>query len=591
MAYITRPTILRRHTGSVARCGMATVQGVAIIAVLAGVVLVPYLLRPEDEQLPANAARLVIVSPHNEAIRFEFEHAFSAWHEEHFGVPVDIDWRAIGGTSEIARYIGSSYLASFKHYWTQTLNKPWTAEVEHACQNRKLDFDDPNVSEQAKQARRTYVDLSTPIGIGIDIFFGGGQYDHHKQGSIGNTAPAGIRDEYNALYDLPLLDAPEDSTTLPLIDPDLIPIMVSGEYLYDKNDRYYGACLTAFGISYNTDVVSHMANEYEQTITPPVQWRDLADPVWYRQLGLADPTKSGSATKCFEMLLQQQIWRALSVRGITSENLSQMPEDEIHQGVVQGFQRGMQMIQKIGANARYFTDSASKVPIDISLGNSAAGMVIDFYAKFQAQTVSKPDGSSRMQFVAPEGGTSISADPISLMRSASNETIAKRFIGFVLSVDGQKLWNYRVGAPGGPVKYALRRLPIRKDFYGADSPHPQYMIDAKPSPYELAEDFTYNYRWTASLFGHIRLYIRTMCIDTADELRSAWGAIIAAGGPHAAAEAYATFTAQPVTYDQMLAIPLGKDPIADTELAMEWMNFFRTQYQRAEELARQSMVR
>ena len=46
-----------------------------------------------------------------------------------------------------------------------------------------------------------------------------------------------------------------------------------------------------------------------------------------------------------------------------------------------GWHRGMSELLKIAANARYFTDSSSIVPNDVSRGEAAAGMAIDFYAR------------------------------------------------------------------------------------------------------------------------------------------------------------------------------------------------------------------
>ena len=67
----------------------------------------------------------MIVSPHWEGLRYEFGRAFSAWHQQQFGAPVEFDWRDLGGTSDDLRFV---------------------------------------VSEFNQQ----------PTGIGIDLFFGGG---------------------------------------------------------------------------------------------------------------------------------------------------------------------------------------------------------------------------------------------------------------------------------------------------------------------------------------------------------------------------------------------------------------------------------
>lgn len=68
----------------------------ALIMLLA----VPFQLRPAKEKAANNGSPLVIVSPHNEAVQFEFENAFCAWRQKRGEPPVKIDWRNIGGTVE-----------------------------------------------------------------------------------------------------------------------------------------------------------------------------------------------------------------------------------------------------------------------------------------------------------------------------------------------------------------------------------------------------------------------------------------------------------------------------------------------------------
>jgi len=139
-----------------------------------------------------------------------------------------------------------------------------------------------------------------------------------------------------------------------------------------------------------------------------------------------------------------------------------------------------------------------------------------------------------MVFVTPVGGTSVSCDPIGLLRGAPHRTIALRFIEYVLGEDGQRLWTYLPGTPGGPERYALRRLPVRRDFYPSPVPaiqaayegHRRYAADdlGDPSidPYQVAQHFTYYPRWTARHFGVQREIIRAMALDSAEDLRAAW---------------------------------------------------------------------
>ena len=77
-------------------------------------------------------------------------------------------------------------------------------------------------------------------------------------------------------------------------------------------------------------------------------------------------------------------------------------------------------------------------------------MCIDFYGRFESEEVAGKNGLSRLKYTSVLGGTSVGADSIALLRGAPNPQVAKAFIDFVLKLEGQKLWDFRVGTPGGP---------------------------------------------------------------------------------------------------------------------------------------------
>ena len=212
-------------------------------------------------------------------------------------------------------------------------------------------------------------------------------------------------------------------------------------------------------------------------------------------------------------------------------------------------------------------------------------MTIDFYGRFQSEAVRKPDGSSRLQYVNAIGGTSVGVDPIGLFRGAPNPELAREFIAFVLSPEGQKLWNWKVGAPGGPQRYALRRLPVLPALYAPE--FRPLRSDPEVDPYALAQSFTYHDQWTGALFRSIAFTFRVMCIDTHDELTAAWRALIAAGFPPEATAAFENVSA--VDYavaGGRMREALGGDKIKEVQLAKELADHFRAQYRRAQELAR-----
>src|SRR5690606_5442244 len=128
-----------------------------------------------------------------------------------------------------------------------------------------------------------------------------------------------------------------------------------------------------------------------------------------------------------------------------------------------------------------------------------------------------------VQYFTPIGGSSVGVDPIGMLRGAPNADVARAFIAFVLSIEGQKIWNFKVGTPGGPVRYALRRLPVRKELY--ESQYAAFRSDPDVFPYEEAKSFTYHEKWTGPLFSALRFIVRVSCIDAHDEQAAAWKAL------------------------------------------------------------------
>ena len=286
----------------------------------------------------------------------------------------------------------------------------------------------------------------------------------------------------------------------------------------------------------------------------PTRWDDLANPKLLGQVGVADPTKSGSIAKAYEMIIQQKIQQSVVAAGFNNDDINrfeaafakahgkpwELPANvpkPYQKAVEAGWLQGLQLIGRIGGNAHYFTDSATKVSLDVSKGDAAMGLAIDFYGRYQAEYSRSPDGTERMVFITPDSGSSVSSDPVSLLRGAPHKELAIRFIQFLLSEDGQKLWNYKPGEEGCPQKYALRRLPIRRSFYPSENmtiiklfeKHRLHLTDnlADPAinPYEVGKKFTYRKRWTGQHFNIHRNLIKAMCLDAGEELKAAWQAI------------------------------------------------------------------
>ncbi|GAB4180308.1 MAG: hypothetical protein Fur0032_21220 [Terrimicrobiaceae bacterium] len=521
-----------------------TARILVVLVAIALVVALPFALKPEEGLLAEADDSLVIITPHNEAIRYEFSRAFSRHYRNVTGRTVRIDWRMPGGTSEIARYLKGEFFAAFSNEWKKS-GREWTAEVQGAFDNPKIELpSDASQDTTAQAARRAFLDSRT--GIGIDLFFGGGAFDFSAQAAAGRLVDSGVLRRHPDWF----LD-------------DSIPKTVSGEPFWDPAGRWIGAVVSSFGICYNRDVLERLGFD-----RLPASWADLTDPVFFKEVALADPTKSGSAAKAFEMIIQQQMQERLA---------GGLPEAE---AVARGWEDGLRIIQKAAANARYFTDAAGRVPVDVAQGDSAIGMCIDFYGRYQSEAVRVGDSPSRLQYFTPAGGSSVGVDPIGMLRGAPNPEVAKAFIDFVLSIEGQKLWNFRVGTPGGPVRYALRRLPVRKELYAPE--FREYRSDPDVFPYEEAKLFTYRPEWTGPLFKTISFAVRVMCLDPHDEQVAAWKALAEAGFPP---EADAIFSDMKIlSYEQAKSVirPAlsSADRIEEVRMAKELGGHFRDQYQK-----------
>jgi len=525
----------------------------ALLCVLVG----PILLRPKQAGLFGPSERsLVIITPHNDSIRSEFGHGFEDWYFAKTGQRVHVDWRIPGGTSEIGRYVDSEYLAAFQYYWTGTLHRPWSKVVEASFANRRVaPGPDPARDTAEQTARRAF--LASQVGCKLDLFFGGGAYDFQQAAAKGQLVDCGYVQSHPELFG---------------DQPGQIPRVVSGEPYWDPQGRWIGTVISSFGICYNPDAVRRLGVKES-----PRRWADLAAPAYFHGIALANPTQSSSVTRAFEMLIQQQMQERIAGR--------QLHPAEEPEAVREGWAEAMRLLMKIGANARYFTDSSAKIALDVQAGEAAAGMTIDFYGRYESEAVRRPDGSSRLEYVNAEGGTSFSVDPIGLYRGAPHPDLARQFIDFVMSPEGQKLWNWKVGAPGGPERHALRRLPILPALYAPE--FQAFRTDPAVNPYELARTFIYHEPWTSPLFRQIAFIFRVMCIDTQDELDDAWGALQAAQFPDGAMKTFEDVSA--VDYaaaNGRIRDALTGDKIREVQLAKELSDHFRAQYRRAAAAAR-----
>lgn len=318
-----------------------------------------------------------------------------------------------------------------------------------------------------------------PGSMSYDLLFGGGSYEHAQvKRAVTHTLPDGTT--RSATITMPVEFSAEQ------LHEWYGENRIGRNVLYDPDLHWFGTALSGFGIVYNIDALRQLG------VPEPQTWADLADPRLIGWIALADPGQSGSIATVFDVILQRLGW-----------------------------EEGWRIVREASANTRYFADSSSKIPIDVSLGEAAMGMCIDFYGRTQAQFIRDADGSERLGYVDPPRLSDIDPDPISLLNGGPNRDLAIRFIEFCLSEEGQALWQFPLAASEGdlgPRQFELRRLPIRRAMYER---HFDRFID-RVDPFALAEPFD---AWDNNVRGFIAPLLAAMAIDSQTELRAAWRAI------------------------------------------------------------------
>jgi iron(III) transport system substrate-binding protein len=436
-----------------------------LIGLLLLVVLgVPFVVKPRGsgEEIPADAPVLVVVTPHVQQIRSEFGAAFDAWHRREHGSAVRVDFRTPGGTSEIRRLLEAQYQAAARRIIERLRESDPAALADE-------DLDVASLFETGS--------------MDFDLMFGGGSYDHGT-----------LRDGVTVTYEV---DGATRRATIPLSEPAGFAQArldewfgtvnrIGSQRLYDPEQYWIGTALSSFGIVYNRDVLRELG------LPEPASFDDMTDHRLHGWVGLADPRQSGSITTTMDSILGNSGW------------------DE-----------GWRILRSMCANTVYFTNSSTKPPMDVSQGDAAMGLAIDFYGRGQAQVVMRPGETaetSRVGYADP-ANVYVDADPISILRGCAHPELSRRFIEFTLSEEGQALWQFPARGDDeglGPVRHELRRMPVLPVMYDK---YLDRFVD-RVNPFDLASDVA-NPGWRTG----VQMMLGCLAIDSAEEQRAAWRAI------------------------------------------------------------------
>ena len=352
-----------------------------------------------------------------------------------------------------------------------------------------------------------------PEGIGVDLFFGGGTDPYVELKKLGVLQPYRVREE---------------------ILRELSPT-IGGVPLYDPDFTWYAATMAGFGIIYNKVILKRLG------LPEPHTWEDLARPELFSWVGSADPRKSGSVHMAYEIILQAYGW-----------------------------EQGWRIITAMGANVRGFSGYASQTPKDVTLGEVAYGLSIDSYAWHQVKEV----GEEMIGFVMPEDLTVVNGDAIALLKGAPHREAATRFIEFVLSEEGQKLWILHQGEPDGPQGYELGKFSVLPGLY----PKIQGRTSVRLNPFAWKSNFTYDAdkgsrRWT--LFNDL---IGTMIIEPQGLLAAAWKRAIKADQTEETLDQLATMPIDEAEAEALIAGGRWQEPEFRNRTLGEWSALARQKY-------------
>jgi iron(III) transport system substrate-binding protein len=453
-----------------------------LLTILVGVPVLARLSTKREAGSPGarDVPTLVIVTPHVEQIRHEFGRAFSIWHQREHGTPARVDWRSPGGTSEIRKQLESQMQAA-------------VAAGAFALRDA-TELKAPSRSDKDKFPEVIIDPARTDLP---DLFMGGGSFEHNaiKGGFVVESAQ-GSTDGKPRKLRVRVSRAPATLYSEQELSAVFGENRIGIERLYDPDQHWFGTALSGFGIVYNRDLLR------DKGLPEPTSFAELGNPRLVGKVALSDPRQSGSVATLYDSILNKEGW-----------------------------DKGWRTLREMSANARYFTASSTQPPLDVSQGECAVGVAIDFYGRGQAQSVlreGEDPASGRVGYVDPPGATYIDADPISMVNGARNEALARRFIDFCLTQEAQALWQFapRANVPAkdssgraitlGPEQYRLRRMPVRRDMYAQ---HLSQFTD-RTNPFEIAMN-TKVQGWR-DLLGPL---MGAFAIDTRHEQRAAWVAL------------------------------------------------------------------
>ena len=301
---------------------------------------------------------------------------------------------------------------------------------------------------------------------------------------------------FDDMYKMGYLQPITDQKILDLLGKQ-IPTELAGMAMVLKNGTkvyWIAAALSSFGFTVNKQVLQ------KQKLPFPHKWEDIASADWARDppmYGIADPTRSTSNTRIYQIILQAFGW-----------------------------EEGWRILTIIAANSRIY-EASDAVRDAVINGEIAAGNTIDFYG----YTAMKQNPNCI--YVIPTGESIINGDPIALLKYSKHPQAAQAFIYWVLT-EGQAVW----------MSPDINRLPIWGGLFNKTITEQEAKIlfngkyvgetyaQARPAllkAYDIAihsKGIPFNDTRALKTVNSLQYYFKATLIDANGPLHQAWMAIV-----------------------------------------------------------------
>lgn len=316
----------------------------------------------------------------------------------------------------------------------------------------------------------------------------------------------------------------------------VIPNSVSGIMLRSPKEDWYGTALSSFGLFFNRKLLK------AQKLPEPVKWADLGKPEMFNHVIAADPRRSSTAMLMSLIMLESAGW-----------------------------EKGWQLLFAFAGNTRSFTQSSSDPIKAVVSGDASVAPAVDFYASSKVSEL----GTANLGFTLPIGETLFNSDPIGILKGAPNRLVAERFVQFILSEEGQKIFILEKGMRDGPQKATLARIGVNPLAYK------NLKADQKLSvmnPFEFhGQNLKISFEKLAASKKLLADLIGALHIDNHQALKKAWEEARNSKDPKVLAE----LAAPPFT-EKELGELLKKwdDNIFRNRKINEWINYAQAKYKK-----------